>query len=100
MDIGEAMRAIKAGHRVARKGWNGKEMWLAYSPGCESLPVSAFWSEANKQHAGELGGAAKVQPCVTMKMVDDSILMGWLASQADLLADDWFVVHPATADDA
>ena len=31
MDFGEAIRALKAGERVARSGWNGKGMWLSLS---------------------------------------------------------------------
>lgn len=92
MDIGEAIREIKAGGRVARRGWNGKDMWLAYSPGADALNAAGFWSPANKRYAQEQGGFAKVLPCITMKTATGEILMGWLASQTDLLAEDWFIV--------
>jgi hypothetical protein len=94
MDIGEAVRAIKDGKRVARQGWNGKDMWLAYSPGCEALPPESFWSPANAEYAvSRPGRCAKVLPCITMKTATGEILMGWLASQTDLLAEDWFIVE-------
>lgn len=83
MDIGEAIREMKAGKRVARAGWNGKGMWLAYSPGMPACPAERFWSPANKRYAEEMGGAVTVLPAITMR----------LASQTDLLADDWSVVE-------
>ena len=63
-----AIRLLKEGHRVARAGWNGKGMWIALSPGNPALP------------------------CITMKTATGEILMGWLASQTDMLAEDWEVV--------
>lgn len=93
MDIGDAVRAMKDGKRVARQGWNGKDMWLAYSPGNRALPASAFWSEANARYAdSQPGQRVEVLPCATMKTADGKIVMGWLASQADLFAEDWFIV--------
>jgi hypothetical protein len=91
MDIGWAVARMKDGDRVRRAGWNGKGMWIALSgpAGPRSVPADGFWSEHNKQFAIEQGGAADVLPCVTMKTADGMILMGWLASQTDLLATDW-----------
>jgi hypothetical protein len=90
--FGQALQAIKDGHRVTRSGWNGKNMWLAYSPGSEALPASGFWSPANKEFAEENGGTAEVLPCITMKTADNKILMGWLASQTDMIATDWTII--------
>jgi len=92
VNIGEAVQALKAGKRVARVGWNGKGMWLAYSPGSTSLPAANFWAPPNKAYAQENGGNATVLPCIPMKTATGEILMGWLASQTDLLADDWGIV--------
>lgn len=88
MDFGDAIRALKAGQRVARAGWNGKGMWLAFSPGSKALPAERFWAPQNKRHA-EANGPTDVLPCITMKTATGEILMGWLASQTDMLADDW-----------
>lgn len=94
MDIGQAIRATKAGKKVARTGWNGKDMWIAYSPGAPNeLEADKFWSHANQEYARSRGGTAPVLPCLTMKTATGEILMGWLASQTDLLAEDWFVVE-------
>lgn len=92
MTFGEAIEHAKNGKRVSRSGWNGKGMWIAYSPGADSLPSDKFWSPANRAYADENGGRADVLPCMTMKTADNKILMGWLASQTDMLADDWDVV--------
>ena len=88
MDFGDALKALKAGEKVARSGWNGKGMWIALSPGAEKLPPERFWAKQNNEYA-KANGPTNVLPCITMKTVDGEILMGWLASQTDILAEDW-----------
>lgn len=89
-DIGWAVDAMRMGRKVRRVGWNGKGMWLALSPGNDALPSKSFWSDAAAAFAKEQpGGKAKVLPCIIMKTATGEILMGWLASQTDLLAVDW-----------
>lgn len=92
MDIGQAITAMKNGYRVARMGWNGKGMWIAYSPGASRLPAERFWAGPNRDYAQGNGGVADVLPCITMRTATGEILMGWLASQTDLLAEDWVLV--------
>lgn len=91
MDFGWALQQIKAGEKVRRQGWNGKGMWIAFSPGATGLPAGMFWSKANREYAESLsqGGKADVLPCITMKTATGEILMGWLASQSDMLSNDW-----------
>lgn len=94
MTFGMAIEALRLGARVARSGWNGKGMWLALScPHSKDVPSAAFWNEHNAQHARDMGGTAKVLPSITMKTATDEILMGWLASQSDMLATDWLIVE-------
>lgn len=94
MTFGDALVMLEAGMRVARSGWNGKGMWLSLScAGTREVPAAAFWSPHNRQHAEEQGGSAKVLPSITMKTATGEILMGWLASQTDMLAKDWQVVE-------
>lgn len=95
MDFSGALLALKRGFKVARAGWNGKGMWVSLSGApktCRSIPASGFWSKHNADFAEQNGGYAGVLPCFTMKTADDEILMGWLASQTDMLADDWMIV--------
>lgn len=68
MDFGDAIRDLKAGNRVSRAGWNGKGMWL-------ELQVPDAHSKMSL-------------PYIYMKTADDK-LVPWLASQTDVLAEDW-----------
>jgi len=93
MTFGQAIEAMKRGDKVARAGWNGKGMWLSLSGYCvRHIPAGGFWSENNADFARSQGGQAKVLPCITMKTATDEILMGWLASQTDMLAEDWSIL--------
>lgn len=94
LTFGDALQALKAGYRVAREGWKGKGMWLSLSglSGGTRIDADKFWSPHNEAFARENGGAATVLPCITMKTTTGEILMGWLASQTDMLAEDWMVV--------
>ena len=95
MTFGQAIEAMKQGWRVARKGWNGKGMWLSVPLGKEpqQIPAPEIWGKANKEYAEQMGGTVKVTPYVTMKAADGTLVMGWLASQTDMLAEDWMIVE-------
>ena len=98
LTFGMAIEALKVGKKVARAGWNGKGMWLSLSgDGDREVPARMFWSENNAKFAEENGGTATVLPCITMKTTNAhgrvAILMGWLASQTDMLSDDWVIVE-------
>lgn len=92
MDFGDALRWLKSGNRIQRTGWNGKDMWLALSPGVKALPAEKFWAGPNRSYAEQRGGTAEVLPSITMKTATGEILMGWLASQTDMLSEDWQVL--------
>jgi len=89
--IGWAVKRMMNGERLTRRGWNGKDMWVTYSPGHPGLSAESFWAPANAEYARSRGGAVPVHGCFTMKTADGGILMGWLASQTDLAATDWEV---------
>jgi hypothetical protein len=92
LKFGLAIEALKRGRKVARSGWNGKNMWLALSKGNKALSADNFWNPHNKDFAIENGGTAEVLDVITMKTADNKILMGWLASQTDMLAEDWVIL--------
>lgn len=93
LSFGLALEALKKGKRVARAGWNGKGMWLALScDGTREVPAANFWAMPNREFAEANGGKATVLPSITMKTATGEILMGWLASQTDMLADDWQII--------
>jgi hypothetical protein len=87
MDFSDALRHLKDGGSVAREGWNGKGMWITLSPGA-IIDSASFWAPANKAFAVKQGGSAEVLPYITMKTADNKIVP-WLASQTDILAEDW-----------
>ena len=95
LTFGLAIEAMKKGERVSRTGWNGKSMWLALSGPLEGRTIGAhnFWSAQNARYAeSQPNSEATVLPCITMKTATGEILMGWLASQTDMLAEDWGIV--------
>lgn len=83
MTFGDAIEALKAGKRVARAGWNGKGMWLALVFGYDYNPDS----RAGSVHAL---GCEKL-PWIGMKTADEKFVP-WLASQTDVLAEDWTLI--------
>lgn len=87
-DFSHALKLLKNGARIARTGWNGKGMWLTLSPG-GTVPYEQLWAPNNRAFAEKQpGGRVQVLPYITMKTADDKIVP-WLASQTDLLAEDW-----------
>ena len=95
MTFGQAIEAMKQGKKVARKGWNGKGMWLCIPlcDGPKEIPAFDIWGKPNVEYAEQNGGTVKVVPYVTMKAADGTIVMGWLASQTDMLSEDWTIVE-------
>ena len=94
LDFGDAIRALKQGSRVAREGWNGKGMWLAYTPGSEFDPEFAKLGHAAAFRAKEAPNEnVRLLPHIDMRAADGSMVIGWLASQTDMLAEDWVVVE-------
>lgn len=92
MSFGMAIDEVKRGSKVARLGWNGKGMWIALSCAAfREVPADNFWSPANADFARKRGGSAIVRPYLTMKTADDQIVP-WVASQSDILSEDWVVI--------
>lgn len=74
MNFGYALDCLRAGDKVARKGWNGKNMWIWLC-----IPDEGLWH------------SYKRLPYLYMKTADDCVVP-WLASQTDILAEDWEIV--------
>lgn len=89
--FGEAIKYLKRGLKVARKGWNGKGMYLFLGYDI------AFSTGANLKDCVEMvdlegNSLFYLHDSICMRTVDKSIVVGWLASQSDVLADDWVFV--------
>ncbi|MFA5403313.1 MAG: DUF2829 domain-containing protein [Ignavibacteria bacterium] len=92
LSFGDALQLMKSGHKVCREGWNGKGMWICIGNGICELEADKFWNVHTKEFARSKGGSAEVLPYIIMKTADNKVLMGWLASQTDMLANDWMLV--------
>lgn len=90
-DFGMALEALKRGKAVARKCWNGKGMFLTLQNGSE-VEGNLMRNEPAKKHYGNQ--KVRICPHIDMKAADGSYVVGWLASQTDMLAEDWDVVDP------
>jgi len=91
MSFGLAIEALKKGARVARAGWNGKGMWLVLVPGTPHVNTT---EGSPYMRAGIT--SCEILPHIDMWTVNAegrrAMLPGWLASQTDMLADDWAIV--------
>lgn len=86
-DFSEALNLLKAGNRVARNGWNGKGMFLYYvSEGRYPVKMEAAKSLADED------GLVSYGAYIAMKTAQGNVVP-WLASQTDLLSNDWTVVE-------
>lgn len=87
MDFGNAVRELKCGKKVARAGWNGKGMFLFLVPGSvfkvNRPPLLGIYPE---------GTEVRYCPHIDMKTADGSVVP-WLATQSDVLSDDWVLVE-------
>lgn len=86
LNFGQALEHLKAGGKVARVGWNGKGMWLALQRGYpDGVAINKNTAEATGLPEGTV---CRFLPYIIMRTVDGSFVP-WLASQTDLLAEDW-----------
>lgn len=107
--FGQALESLKRGHLVTRKGWNGKGMFIFMRPADElhvgfvakdikSLPQKVkdyYYQDCVDENGNpvelEKDDTVKFTAYICMKAADGSIVNGWLASQTDMLADDWML---------
>lgn len=78
--FGEAIKYLKRGMKVARKGWNGKKQYIQLATGISYKTVDNKIVNCNHDAIGNMAIAL---------VGTSGVQMGWLASQADILADDW-----------
>lgn len=88
LDFSQALRLLKLGRRIARAGWNGKNMWLCYMPGM--VVPEGLINHRTKAFVPE--GPLNVGGYIVMWTADGTWQPGWLASQNDLLANDWVLL--------
>lgn len=86
MTFGHAIEAMKQGKKVARSRWNGKGMFIYH------VPAQTY--ETTTEIGKDLyGKRADCGAYISMKPASGPLVIGWLASQTDILAEDWQVVE-------
>ena len=85
MNFGLAIEAMKKGLRVARAGWNGKGMYVFLAEGVE-FTTAADMEEFRDQDV-------EVSDLLVLRTAQKTLQPGWLATQSDMLADDWYIVE-------
>lgn len=84
MDFGKAIQLLKEGHRVQRNGWNGKNQYIELAT---NISYKNTKNEIINAEHDAIGNKA-------IAFVGTSgVQLGWLASQADMLAEDWRIVE-------
>jgi len=112
LSFGAALEAAKSGGLIARQGWNGKGMFVFMRPADElhidmvidkvkSLPQSVkdFYLKdvldvnGNRISPADENDKVKFTAYLCMKAADGTIVNGWLASQTDMLSNDWTILE-------
>jgi len=100
MTFGLALEAMHKGHKVARTGWNGKGMFIVLMPPLYLPPfnTSDTARKVNDRTAKWIGEDKPLdcQPYFAMYTATKQWQPGWLASQADMLAEDWVIDEKLT----
>lgn len=79
-NFGEAIKYMKRGMKVARKGWNGKKQYIQLAKNISYTDVTGTMVNCEHDAIGNMAVAF---------VGTSGVQMGWLASQADMLAEDW-----------
>lgn len=85
MNFGEVLELVKKGSKIARKGWNGKGMFVYYIP-------AASYAALTENAKREFGDVVPYEPYLAIKNVKGTVST-WVPSINDVLAEDWEVVE-------
>ena len=84
--FGEALEALKEGKSVSRKGWNGKDQFVYLITGSDL-------QRGLKYGYGEYEREPSLVSTLAIKTSSNQIQVGWLATQSDMLSNDWQIVE-------
>lgn len=82
MDFSEALKNLKKGKKISRIGWNGKRQYVELATNISYTDSSNNIINPNHSNIGN--------KCLAF-VGTSGVQLGWLASQADLLAEDWII---------
>jgi hypothetical protein len=89
MDFSDALRQCKNGSKISRSGWNGPGQYVVYQAGYpDGIGINANTARATGEPEGTV---FRFLPYLMMRNAQGDFVP-WLASQSDLLADDWVTV--------
>lgn len=94
MTFGDALESAKDGCRITRKGWNGKGMYVFFADNVEfhtDADISEFYVPGDDTEV-------PVSNMLVLRTAQGTLQPGWLATQSDMLADDWYVLPDAEGD--
>ncbi len=83
MTFGEAIDKVKARSKIARNGWNGKNQYVELARDISYVNTDGIVVNCNHDAIGNMALAF---------VGTSGVQLGWLASQADMLAEDWKIV--------
>jgi len=96
VNFGQAIESLKSGAKLARSGWNGKGMWIVLMPELHLPPYSSQepGAKVNDRTAKHIGRDTPLNSgaYIAMWTAQGTWQPGWLASQPDMLAEDWEIV--------
>tara|TARA_R110000868_G_scaffold194416_1_gene439838 strand:- start:418 stop:726 length:309 start_codon:yes stop_codon:yes gene_type:complete len=96
MNFGQAIEAMNNGKMVSRSGWNGKNMFIYKTVGntvsADFIPKFASLPDSVKEFLEVRKMDVVFLPSITMYTATGEMQPGWLASQSDILAEDWGIV--------
>ena len=95
MDFGEAIKKVKAGYKIQREGWNGKNMYVYMTKG-RTIPTDVWEVRMPSQELTEVEkerGDVIINAHLDMMNAQGTRIIGWSATQTDMLAIDWYVVE-------
>lgn len=84
MDFGDAIKLLKQGKKLQREGWNGKKQYIELSTNISYITAKEEIVNVNHDAIGNKAIAF---------VGTSGVQLGWLASQADMLAEDWRIVE-------
>lgn len=84
MNFGEALEALKQGKKVQRDGWNGKNQYIELATNISYVNSNNEIINVNHDAMGNKAIAF---------IGTSGVQLGWLASQADILSEDWKIVE-------
>lgn len=91
--FGDALEAAKDGHRIARKGWNGNGMYVFLATDVQfhtDADISEFHPKKTTEETDK--NSVEVSDMLVLRTAQGTLQPGWLATQSDMLADDWYIL--------